>query len=115
MSGNNRAVLTVDGADGFAIWLTGGDGHGPVDAEADPEHAPLPAGVSHLLAADDALIPGRWGEHITLCGLQVRRPGANAAEEECEVRYCPACVAEASRWSAEPVDRAGAVDHLAPR
>ncbi|MGH3887922.1 MAG: hypothetical protein ACRDSZ_15400 [Pseudonocardiaceae bacterium] len=99
MSGDDRAVLVVDGADGYAIRLTGG---GPVEPETDPDRTALPAGVSHLLAADDALIPGRWGAHITLCGLQVRRPGANVAEaEDNPVRYCPACVAEAGRWVAE--------------
>ncbi len=99
----DRAVLVVNGADGFAIHLT--DGPGAV--EPDPERAALPAGMSHLLAADDALIPGRWGAHITLCGLAVRRPGVNATEDDYPDRYCPACVAEAGRWVAEPGDRAG--------
>jgi hypothetical protein len=65
VSAAERAVLTVDQADdGFAIWLTAGD-PGPTDPEVDPA---LPAGVSHLLAANDALIEGRFGVHITLCG-----------------------------------------------
>jgi uncharacterized protein (DUF934 family) len=36
--------------------------------ETDPVSALLPEGVSHLLIADDALIPSRWGAHVTLCG-----------------------------------------------
>ena len=74
--------------------------------------APLAAGVSHLLAANDALMPGRWSSHITLCGEEIRTPSAIVDEHECElgcgcVRYCPECVREAARFSAE------AVDHLA--
>jgi NAD-dependent dihydropyrimidine dehydrogenase PreA subunit len=73
--------------------------------------APLPAGISHLLAANDALIPDRWGVHITLCGEEVRRPGPAAEEHECHlccdcVRYCPGCVREARRLSAEADHRA---------
>ncbi len=69
--------------------------------------APLPEGVSHLLAADDALIPGRWGVHMTLCGQQVRAPSATAAEDpsataaedDCypSFRYCSECVAQAAQ------------------
>ncbi|MGH3777653.1 MAG: hypothetical protein ACRDRR_18310 [Pseudonocardiaceae bacterium] len=99
MSG--RAVTVAGGPDGFAIHLTdGGPTVADFEPEADPARAILPAGVSHLLAADDALIPGRFGVHITLCGLQVRRPGVNAGEDGPD-RYCPACVAEAGRWVAE--------------
>ncbi|MGH3973717.1 MAG: hypothetical protein ACRDS9_10390 [Pseudonocardiaceae bacterium] len=36
-----------------AIWLAS-------DEVEEPGAAMLPAGVSHLLAADDALSPGRW-------------------------------------------------------
>ncbi|MGH3838953.1 MAG: hypothetical protein ACRDSF_25145 [Pseudonocardiaceae bacterium] len=95
-AGGREVLLEVDEADGFAIRITDGDGSGRVDPEVDP--APLlPAGVSHLLAADDALIPGRWGAHVTLCGLQVRASGA-AAEDECfPDRYCPECAVEAGR------------------
>lgn len=56
------------------------------------------AGFSHLLAADDALAPGRWGVHVTLCGQQVRGPNPGATEDG--DRYCPECVSEAVRWSA---------------
>ncbi|MGH3775765.1 MAG: hypothetical protein ACRDRR_08510 [Pseudonocardiaceae bacterium] len=89
MSAGDRAVL---------VRRVGGDGPDQVDPEADPVRAALSAGVSHLLAADDALTPGRWGAHITLCGQQVRGPGAGAADHD--FRYCPACVAEAGRWVA---------------
>lgn len=66
-------------------------------------------GVSHLLAADDALIPGRWGVHITLCGQQVRGPNVEHDDplDLPDFRYCPQCVAEAARWNAE----AGRADH----
>lgn len=63
MSGG-RTFLTVDGPDGWAVRITDGD-PGPDDPEVD---APLPAGASHLLAANDALIPGRWGLHVTRDG-----------------------------------------------
>lgn len=69
--------------------------------------------VSHLLVADDALMPGRWGVHITLCGEQVRTPSAAAEEDDCypNFRYCSECAAQAARWQA---DRASeTVDHLA--
>jgi hypothetical protein len=68
--------------------------------------APRPAGVSHLLAADEALRPGHWGTHIPVCGLEVRAPSAIAVEHECypscdcAVRYCSECVREAARWNA---------------
>jgi hypothetical protein len=80
-----------------------------VDSEVD---APLPAGVSHLLVANDALIPGRWGVHVALCGARRRAPEPTALEHECAdascdcVHYCPDCVQEAARWSAEPVGQA---------
>lgn len=98
-NGDRRAVLTVDDSDGFAVWVT-----------SEEKRAPLPAGVSHLLAANDALIPGRWGAHSTLCGVEVRRPDATAAEHDCDlgcdcVRYCTECVREAVRFSADS-DRA---------
>jgi len=69
--------------------------------------APRPASVSHLLAADEALMPGRWGAHITVCGLEVRAQSATVVEHECypscdcAVRYCSECVREAARWNAE--------------
>lgn len=67
-----------------------------------------PAWVSHLLAADDVLIPGRWGVYITLCGAELRSPGAAAMaqdeDSECspeDVRHCPECAQEAHRWASE--------------
>lgn len=71
----------------------------------DPMTAPLPAGVSHLLAANDALIPGRCGAHPTLCGQQVRRPNVEHDDflDYLCFYYCPECVREATRWSAETV------------
>jgi hypothetical protein len=82
------------------------------------------AGVSHLLAADDALLPGRWGAHIALCGQEIRGPSGHADEDDCcpefdcdEVgHYCAACVREAVRFSAEADDRvSGVVDQVARR
>lgn len=81
-------------------------------AESAAELNERPAGVSHLLAADDALSPGRWGAHITLCGAELRSPSATAMahDEDSEwspegVRCCPECVREAQRWVSE--DSAG--------
>lgn len=89
-------------------------------AEADPgghpvstsevttsEVSELPAGVSHLLAADEVLNPG-WGNvHVTLCGEDVRAGAAGTTAVghcpgcECEPRFCPDCVREACQWSTE--------------
>jgi len=73
------------------------------------------AGVSHLLAADEALSPGRWSTHITLCGAELSRPSTTAVarDEDSEwspedVRYCPECVREAHRWVGD-VSTAGEV------
>lgn len=68
--------------------------------------APRPVSVFHLLVADEALRPGRWGVHLAVCGLEVRSPNATVVEHECGlscdcVRYCPECVREAARWNAE--------------
>lgn len=63
-----------------------------------------PARVTHLLAADDVLSPGRWGAYITVCGAQVRPPSATAAADEYDpscVRYCQDCVHEACRGTEE--------------
>ncbi len=74
----------------------------------------LPVGVSHLLVADDALIPGRWGVHITVCGQEIRRPSAE--HDDTDPKFCPECVREAARYSAEAEDRAsGAADQMATR
>ncbi|MGH3889665.1 MAG: hypothetical protein ACRDSZ_24395 [Pseudonocardiaceae bacterium] len=77
-------------------------------ADSAAERNERPVGVSHLLAADDALSPGRWGAHITLCGVELRPPSVTAVaqDEDSEwspegVRYCPECVQEAHRWVSE--------------
>ncbi len=74
-------------------------------AESATELNERPAGVSHLLAADDVLSPGRWGAHIAVCGAELRSPSATAVlqDEDSEwspenVRYCAECVREAHRW-----------------
>lgn len=74
-------------------------------AENVTELNELPARVSHLLAADDVLSPGRWGAHIAVCGAELRFPSATAVPQDEDskwspenVRYCPECVQEAHRW-----------------
>ena len=76
-------------------------------AESAAELSERSAGVSHLLAADDVLSPGRWGAYIAVCGAELRSPSAIALleDEDSEgspenVRYCPECVREAYRWVA---------------
>jgi hypothetical protein len=89
-------------------------------AEADPggclvsmaevstsEVSELSAGVTHLLAADEALNPGWGSSRITLCGEEVRAGDASLTSVthcpscECVPRFCPERVQEASQWSAE--------------
>jgi hypothetical protein len=109
-------VIAQRASDDFAVWITSDDDGRPVarmlGAVVPPEDPvpPLPAGVSHLLVANDALIRGRWGVHSTLCGREVRGPGAAREEHECQmscdcVRFCPDCAKEAVRWSAGVSDR----------
>ncbi len=75
------------------------------DAE-EADLSELPAGVSHLLVADDALAPGHWtGTYVAVCGVLVRRSGfpSSSCSPECEWEcplYCSECVREAHRWSA---------------
>ncbi len=121
---DNGGRRAADDDDGFAVWITSDVDGRPVSILLNatvPEDAgpPLPAGVSHLLAADDALMPGRWGAHTTLCGREVRRPNATAAEHDDDddhdhlrfdsFHYCPECVAEACRFSADVGDPASAI------
>ncbi|MGH3804759.1 MAG: hypothetical protein ACRDTD_32375 [Pseudonocardiaceae bacterium] len=82
--------------------------------------APLPAGVFHLLTADDD-VASTYGGYVAVCGELVR---VSSLPPSCysevgpgrDPRYCPACVREAARFSAEAGDReSGAVDHLATR
>ncbi len=87
--------------------------------------APLPEGAFHLLTADDDLAHpygGFYGGLVAVCGEAMTRsglrpscypPGESAGRDP---RYCPECVREAARWSAEAGDRAsGAVNNLATR
>ncbi len=77
----------------------------------------LPVGVFHLLTADDDLTqrPFQFRTRVTLCGEVVQpsslppSPFPEGEEIDRVPRYCPECVREAARFSAE------AVDHLAAR
>ncbi|HEY3894977.1 MAG TPA: hypothetical protein VGL88_06375 [Pseudonocardiaceae bacterium] len=71
--------------------------------------AALPEGVFHLLTADDDVTSSYLG-YVTVCGEVVIAsdlPPSSCSPEgpEREPRYCPACVREAARWSAEVGDR----------
>jgi hypothetical protein len=94
----DRGVLTANEADGLA------------DAArlfADTEWS-LPAGVFHLLAADDDLTqrPFQFRMRLTLCGQVVQpaclppSPFPEGEQINRNPRYCPTCVGEAIRWSA---------------
>ncbi|MGH3566677.1 MAG: hypothetical protein ACRDRH_11720 [Pseudonocardia sp.] len=87
---NERGLQTVDGKH---------------TDDGDP--CTLPAGVSHLLVADEALCPGRWGSsHVTVCGEEIPTPGATAADPTVDdPKYCPQCVRAAVRWSARSAAR----------
>ncbi len=85
----------------------------------------LPAGVFHLLTADDDLahpdlahpdLAHPCGGFVAVCGEVMTKsglpsscypPGESSGRDR---RYCPACVREAARWSAEAPDH-----HLATR
>jgi hypothetical protein len=75
--------------------------------------APLPAGVFHLLTADDD-VASTYRGYVAVCGEVMV---ASGLPPSCypEVgpgrgpRYCPACVREAARFSAEAGDRASKV------
>lgn len=64
-------------------------------------------GVTHLLAADDALAEQFYfGVFVTVCGQVVRRSELAPAEcpEGCEcdlALYCPQCVSQAAELSAK--------------
>ena len=59
-----------------------------------------PAGVSHLLVADDALHPGyAGGSQIAVCGVQVHPDSPTAVEPAEDPGYCPVCVRAAVRWN----------------
>lgn len=63
-----------------------------------------PVMFSHLLHADDALAPGRWGDHVTLCGLELQGPSVTTVDGEIrdvewmldddtpDFRTCQSCV-----------------------
>lgn len=66
--------------------------------------AAQPAGMCHLLVADDALGEGHaWGTYVAVCGELVTDllPGSCPPGGECDPRYCLKCVREALSWNAE--------------
>lgn len=76
--------------------------------------AALPESVFHLLIAD-ADVTSSYGDWMTVCGEVVRSsalPSSCYAEGDevglgRDLRFCPECVREACRWSAE-VDQVAA-------
>lgn len=113
-------VDTTEITSGGAVAVEGGAGHGHRVADADPGKYPastselassevneLPAGVYHLMTADQVVDPGWVGTCITLCGedVCVGTAGATPVDHcpgcKCVPRFCPQCVREASQWSAE--------------
>lgn len=75
----------------------------------------LPEGVFHLLTADSD-VASTEGGYVAVCGAVLVAwglPPACYLDDVGPTRdpwYCPACVREAARWSAEADD-----PHLAPR
>jgi hypothetical protein len=106
------AVLTVDGAAGFEIWITDDDaGRPPASVTLDgavPEDEPLPEGVFHLLVADDDLYNRALRGRPTLCGAWVQPaqlpPSYDKDWESPCPRYCRECVKEAVRLGAAAGD-----------
>ncbi|MGH3830280.1 MAG: hypothetical protein ACRDRS_07470 [Pseudonocardiaceae bacterium] len=81
----------------------------PTDNRRDAERTArqLPEGVFHLLIADDDLVHRACRMRVTVCGELVQPSSLppSCFNEEGEgyrdPRYCPECVSEALRWSAE--------------
>ncbi|MBV9013595.1 MAG: hypothetical protein JO272_16410 [Pseudonocardiales bacterium] len=70
--------------------------------------APLPDGVFHLLTADN-LVRQTYGIHITICGEDISTSDLplscydeNSDDFGRDPAYCPECVREAARFTAEP-------------
>ncbi|MGH3852794.1 MAG: hypothetical protein ACRDR6_04705 [Pseudonocardiaceae bacterium] len=67
----------------------------------------LPEGVFHLLIADDDLVHRAFRMRVTVCGELVQPSSLppscfeEGGEGGRDPRYCPECVSEAVRWSAE--------------
>jgi hypothetical protein len=66
----------------------------------------LSEGVFHLLAADDD-VTTPWLGYVTVCGEVLVSSGlppacwSDEVEPGRDARYCPVCVREVGRWSAE--------------
>lgn len=113
-NGRRRAVITADDPDrGFAVRITYDDAGYPTSfaragAVPEDEDEPLPEGVFHLLIADEDLYGRALRWRATLCGAWVHPrelPSSYFAENELRnPRYCPECVSEAVRWSADAAD-----------
>jgi hypothetical protein len=76
------------------------------------EAGALPAGVFHLLAADDD-VTTPWQGYVTLCGEVLVSSGlpvpcwSEEAEPYRNAQYCPDCVRQAVRFSAEEAGVSG--------
>jgi len=105
---DRRWALYPHGASELGVWLSRDAAVTVAEtilAGCAVSGSSLPAGVIHLLAADEVLGLGRWDTHVAVCGEDVRPSDLYAAAHECClscecVRYCPECVREAFRWSA---------------
>jgi hypothetical protein len=119
VSGGDRGVLTVDEAEGLAVWPE------VEDAAPLPKQTGwlLPVGVFHLLTADDDLTqrPFQFRMRATLRGEVVQpsslppSPFPEGGEIDRGPRYCSECAREAVRWNAEADDHAGTADQMATR
>lgn len=78
-----------------------------------------PVGVSHLLAADNALSPGRWGAHIAWKSHHVttlRDPNVSTADETTQVdALCEAMINELRELKAICSDRVADAFRAVPR
>ncbi len=103
--GGRRAVVTVDGAAGFAVWITDADVGPPGSVTLDgavPAGEPLPAGVFHLVIADVDLAHRALQSHTTLCGAEMQPKDLPSSwlDDQVDPRYCPECAREALRAAA---------------
>jgi hypothetical protein len=79
------------------------------------EHSERPAGVAHLLTADDVLADGnRCGTYLAVCGALVPASSlpSSLCPPECEcdcALYCTQCVRHVVRYAAERAPFRGAV------
>lgn len=95
-----RAVVDGNGGEHPAGW--------PMST-AELDESGLPEGVFHLLTADTD-VASTEGGYVAVCGAVMVASGLPPScypevEPGRDPRYCPECVREAARWSAEAGDR----------